>query len=88
MGKKNENYELPLTDELLVELAKQDEIKNRKLMASMWTILITSSIFYTSILALVINTLKNDVLLLTIICVSTIFFIIAAFIALKIEVDA
>ena len=76
------------TEELLVELAKQDELKNKKLMTSMWTILITSAIFYVAILLLAVNTLKEGILLGTIICVSTIIFVIAGFIALKFEVDA
>ena len=75
-------------EELLVELAKQDELKNRKLMTSMWTILITSALFYVAILLLAVNTLEEGVLLGTIICVSTIVFLIACFIALKFEVDA
>ena len=76
------------SEELLLELAKQDEIKNRKLMTSMWTILITSAIFYIGILLLAVNTLEEGILLGTIICVSTIIFLIAGFIALKFELDA
>ena len=76
------------SEELLVELAKQDELKNKKLMTSMWTILITSAIFYIGILLLAVNTLEEGILLGTIICVSTIIFLIAGFIALKFEVDA
>ena len=76
------------TEELLVELAKQDELKNRKLMTSMWTLLITSAIFYIVILLLAVNTLEEGVSLGTIICVSTMIFVIAGFIALKFEVDA
>lgn len=76
------------TEELLLELAKQDELKNKKLMTSMWTILITSAIFYIGILLLAVNTLEEGMLLGTIICVSTIIFLIAGFIALKFEVDA
>ena len=75
-------------EELLVELAKQDEIKNKKLMTSMWTILITSTIFYVGILLIAVNTLEEGVLLGTIICVSTMIFAIACFIALKFELDA
>lgn len=76
------------SEELLLELAKQDEIKNKKLMTSMWTILITSAIFYIGILLLAVNTLEEGILLGTIICVSTIMFLIAGFIALKFELDA
>ena len=76
------------TEELLVKLAKQDEIKNKKLMTSMWTILITSSIFYVVILLLAVNTLEKGILLGTIICISTMIFVTTGFIALKFEVDA
>ena len=76
------------SEELLLELAKQDELKNKKLMTSMWTILITSAIFYIGILLLAVNILEEGILLGTIICVSTIIFLIAGFIALKIELDA
>lgn len=75
-------------EELLVQLAKQDELKNRSLMTSMWTILITSSIFYIMILFLAVNILEEGLLLGTIICVATIIFLIAGFIALKFELDA
>lgn len=75
-------------EELLVKLAKQDELKNKKLMTSMWTILITSAIFYVAILLLAVNTLEEGILLGIIICVSTMIFVIAGFIALKFEVDA
>lgn len=76
------------TDELLLELAKQDEIKNKKLMTSMWTILITSVLFYVGIILLAVNTLEEGTLLGIIICLATILLLIAAFIALKFELDA
>ena len=75
-------------EELLLELTKQDELKNKKLMTSMWTILITSSLFYVGIILIAVNTLEEGLLLGTIICASTIIFVIAAFIALRFEVDA
>lgn len=81
------NYEKK-TEELLVELAKQDELKNKKLMTSMWTILITSALFYVGIILIAVNTLEEGIILGTIICISTMIFVIAAFIALKFEVDA
>ena len=76
------------TEELLLELAHQEEMKNRKLMTSMWTILITNTIFYTAILLLASITIKEGYILGTIIVVATILLIIAGFIALKFEVDA
>ena len=75
-------------NELLVELAKQDEVKNKKLMTSMWTILIVSTIFYFTILLLAVNTLEEGILLGTIIFCSTFIFVIAGFIALKFEIEA
>ena len=81
------NYEKK-TEELLVELAKQEELKNRKLMRAMWTILITSSIFYIAIIVLAMSTLEKGFILGLIICISTIIFVIASFIALKFEVEA
>ena len=76
------------TEELLLEMAKQEEIKNKKLLTSMWTILIVSIVFYTGIILLAVNTLEEGMLLGVIICVSTIILLIAGFIALKFEVDA
>ena len=73
---------------LLLELAKQEELKNKQLMTSMWTILITNAIYYFGILLLSVNLLEEGILLGTIICVSTIIFVIAGFIALKFEVEA
>ena len=75
-------------EELLLELARQDEIKNKKLMTSMWTILITSALFYVGILGISLYKLEEGFLLGTIICASTALFIVAAFIALKFELDA
>ena len=60
------------TEELLLELAKKDELKNKKLMTSMWTILITSAIFYIGILLISINMLEEGIVLGIIICISTI----------------
>lgn len=76
------------TEELLVELAKQEEIKNRKLLFSMWTMLITSTIFYLGIVFISSILLDEGIVHATIIAVSTIVFIITAFIGLKLEVDA
>ncbi len=76
------------TNELLVELAKKDELKNKKLMMCMWTLLIISALFYLGILFISVSLLEEGLLLGTIICVSTMLFIIAGFLSLKFEVDA
>lgn len=72
------------TDDLLIELAKQ----NRKLFYSMVTILVTSTLFYFGIICIAINTLEEGPLLGMILCVSTVVYVITAYIALKFEVDA
>ncbi len=76
------------TEELLVELAKQEELKNKKLMANMWILLITDAVFYFGILSICAYILKEGPLFAAIICASTIFFVLVAFYALKLEVDA
>ena len=75
-------------EDLLLELARQEEINNKKIMTSMWVILITNVIFYLGIIYLAINLLEEGVLLDTVISLSTIVFVIAVFIVLKLEVEA
>ncbi len=76
------------TEELLVELSKQEELKNKKIMTNMWILLITDFVFYIGIITLAYFTLEEGVVLGTIICISTIFFVLVAFYSLKLEVDA
>lgn len=76
------------TEELLVELAKQEEKKNKRLMMDMWMILIIAAIFYIGILTISCITLEEGPLLGAVIVVSTITFIVAGFYALKLEIDA
>ena len=76
------------TEKLLLDLAKLEEVKNKKLLNNMWILLITVFIFYTSILLLACYTLKEGLLLGIIISLSTIFSLIICFYSLKLEVDA
>jgi len=76
------------TEELLLEMAKQEELKNKKIMANMWVLLITTLIFYLGIVFLACMTLEEGVLLGTIISVSTALFVCVCFYGLKLEVDA
>ena len=76
------------TEELLIELAKKEEENSRKLLTSMWVILISTGIFYTGLLIISSMLLEEGPVLGAIICVSTIIFVAAAFYALKLEVDA
>lgn len=76
------------TEELLLEMAKQEEIKNKKLITNMWVLLGTVFIFYTSIMILASITVEEGPVLGTIICASTIFAVLICFYGLKLEVDA
>ncbi|MBR3208927.1 MAG: helix-turn-helix domain-containing protein [Bacilli bacterium] len=76
------------TDELLVEFARQEELKNKKIMMDMWVLTITSLIFYLGIILLAGFTLGEGTLFGIIVFVSTILFIAIAFYGLKLEVDA
>ena len=76
------------TEELLLELASQDELKNKKLLTAMWILLIASTVFYIGIVLLAVLLLKEELLGGIIIAASTIFFIAVCFMMVKIEVDA
>ena len=75
------------TDEILVEMAKQEEIKNKKLIMNMWVIAITAVLFYIGIIILAAKTLDEGPVLGTIIVLSTLVLVIVAFYALKLEVE-
>lgn len=75
------------TEEILVEMAKQEEIKNKKLIVNMWVIAITALLFYAVIIMLAAATLEEGPALGIIICVSTALLVIVAFYALKLEVE-
>ena len=76
------------TDELLVELAKQEELKNKKLITDMYVLAITAVIFYIGITLLAAYTLGEGTLFGIIVAVSTTFLVIVAFYAFKLEIDA
>ena len=76
------------TEELLIEMAKQEEIKNKKLMTNMWVLLLSALIFYLGIIGISCYTLEEGPILGTIICTSTILFVLVGFYGLKLEVDA
>ena len=76
------------TEELLLELARQEELKNKQLMTNMWILLITDAIFYVSLIILACATLKEGPILGTIICIASVIAISVAFYSLKLELDA
>ena len=75
-------------EELLLELAKQDELKNKRLITDMWVLTVTAFIFYLVIALLSSYFIEEGPLLATIICVSTIILLIVCFYGFKLEVDA
>lgn len=76
------------TDELLLELAKQEELKNKKMITDMYVLAITTVLFYIGITLLASYTLGEGTLFGIIISISTIILVIVAFYALKLEIDA
>lgn len=89
LGEKRDmkDYEMK-TQELLVEMAKREEDKNKKLFISMWVLLITVAVLYISIVVLATFVLEEGPVLGTILCVSTIFCVLVCFYALKMELEA
>ena len=87
LGEKVDMKDNKKTEELLLELAKQEEKSNKKIFANMWVILITTFIFYISIILLAAYSLGEGAIFGTIVCVSTVILVIVAFYALKLEVD-
>ena len=76
------------TEELLIELAKQEENHNKKIMVDMWVLITTTTIFYFAIVLLASYTLGEGTLLSVIICVATTIFVGIGFYASKLEVEA
>ena len=83
----SENY-VDKAEEKLLEMANREKLQNKRLMMAMWTILITSTIFYVGIVTLAYYALTEGTLLGTIIVISTATFVIANLIGLRFEVDA
>ena len=75
-------------EELLLELAKQDELKNKKLMLNMWVLTISACLFYIGIVTLAALTLEEGPVLGAIICISTLLLVCVCFYGLKLETEA
>lgn len=74
-------------EELLVEMAKQEEMKNKKMLINMFIFEFTIIIFYIAITLLACLALEEGPILGTIICVSTFILVVACFYGIKQEVD-
>lgn len=76
------------TNELLVELTKKEEIKNKRMLMDMWVLMITTLVFYIAIILISYYTLKEGKLFGIIVFTSTLILLIVAFYSFKLEVDA
>ena len=76
------------TEELLLEMARQDEYKNKTLLANMWVLGLTASISYVAIVALAAITLGEGVPFGIITVIATTLFVCVMFYDLKLEIDA
>ena len=76
------------TEELLLELAKQDELKNKRLITDMWVLTTTAFVFYTALIIISSILLGEGPVLATIVCISTVILLIVCFYGFKLEVDA
>ena len=76
------------TDELLIELAKQEELKNRKMITDLYVLCITTVVFYIGITMLAAYTLGEGTMFGIIVTISTVILVIVAFYSLKLEIDA
>ena len=76
------------TDELLVEFAKQEELKNKKMITDMYVLAITTVIFYIGITMLAAYTLGEGTLFGIIVAIASVILVIVAFYSLKLEIDA
>ena len=74
-------------EDLLIELSKIEEIKNKKLITNMYVLVITTLIFYLGIILLAANTLEEGILLDLIVCISTIVFVLISLYAVRIEAN-
>ena len=75
-------------EELLLELAKQEELKNKRLLLDMCVLCITTVLFYIGIILLASFTLGEGTLFGIIVTISTVALVIVAFYALKLELEA
>ena len=75
-------------EELLLEMAKNEEKNNKKLLFSMYTLLFTSLTFFLFTILITILFIPEGPEQLIIILISTVIVLIAGFTALKLEVEA
>lgn len=76
------------TEELLLEMARKEEINNRKLLNAMYVIIVLSIIAVVTIVVLAQYFISDNILKNVVCIVAVIWSLIFMFFALKLEVDA
>ena len=76
------------TEELLLEMARQEEYKNKQLITNMWVLGFTAAINYIAVEVLAAVTLGEGIPFGIITVVATIIFVCVMFYDLKLEIDA
>lgn len=76
------------TQELLVELARREEAKNKTMILNMYVSSAATTALYVGIVLLAARTLKEGPLLTAIVAAASVVMLAALFFALKLEVDA
>ncbi len=74
-------------EQQLLEMAKKEERQNKRLLNSMWLILITDVLFYAAVLLPSAKILGETFEFGVIAAVATVIFLVIGFTAMKIEVD-
>lgn len=74
------------TNELLVELAKQEELKNKKMIIDMYVLSVTAVVFYIGITLLAAYTLGEGTIFGIIVTIATIILVAVALYAFKLEI--
>ena len=82
-----EDYQKKAED-LLLEMAQKEETQNKKLLYAMYVLIIASLVFYFAILLITGFLIPEGPTQLAIIIISTVIFMVVAFFALKLEVEA
>ena len=75
-------------EELLLELARLEEMKNKKMIIDMYVLVIATVVFYVGIILLASYTLGEGTLFGIIVTISTAILVIVAFYAFKNEINA
>ena len=73
-------------EELLLELAKQEELKNKKMITDMYVLSVTAVVFYIGITLLAAYTLGEGTIFGIIITIATIILVAVALYAFKLEI--